>query len=711
MEVSVTDDVKIYDLSTGDSIPEWISAKRRRKLQKQHNDYRNTIRLIQEFGFKDYSTALAITPDCSQILATGMYKPMLKCYNLDEMTVKFEHGLDIITMKILPLSDDFRKVILMQDMRYIEIFSNGCRYFQFRVPALNRDMAFSKEASDLFVVGDSSEVYRFNFEIGRFATSLQSEATALNCCAVSDYHQLLLCGTNDGRVEAFDHRDPAKVGILDCALSTLDFDIETKLGGTAEITSIAYKDALTYGVGTSTGHVLLYDLRSSRPMLIKDHNVGLPITKIDFAKEQDAVLSMDSRMLKFWDENTGKPIGAIEPAYPLVDFIRYPDSGLLFFAVESPEMLQYFVPMFGPAPRWCYHLDAIVEELEEVKTVDTYDDYKFVTKENLQEIGLDNLIGTSLLRAHMHGYFIDARLYNRAVTFIQPQAVKNLRRRRIRDKMEKASTALPEPKQLAARIKVNKELATELKIMAQDKNKSQIAKQILADDRYASLFTEEDFAIDKHSDQFKRMQFNAQRREAARKKKKAVASHEEDEGPKSGLFMDDEPVDDMASDLEDLFQGDKEESSEESSEEESVDEDEEKPVEPDIGDVSDEDVGADAEPVTEIRKPKAFKFVAVENRRQMETLLAGEKATGEDADETLNQRKRKMAREILDMDDTPFGTKSITVVMKSEKAADEKKQKKHLEERQASQRSAGNILRQLKPLPKYIRGPPKKEKK
>lgn len=42
----------------------------------------------------------------------------------------------------------------MQDMRYIEIFSNGCRYFQFRVPALNRDMAFSKEASDLFVVGD-----------------------------------------------------------------------------------------------------------------------------------------------------------------------------------------------------------------------------------------------------------------------------------------------------------------------------------------------------------------------------------------------------------------------------------------------------------------------------------------------------------------------------------------------------------------------------
>lgn len=60
-----------------------------------------------------------------------------------------------------------------------------------------------------------------------------------------------------------------------------------------------------------------------------------------------------------------------------------------------------------------------------------YDDYKFVTKEGLQEIGLDNLIGTSLLRAYMHGYFIDARLYNRAVTFVQPHAIKNLRRRKV----------------------------------------------------------------------------------------------------------------------------------------------------------------------------------------------------------------------------------------------------------------------------------------
>ena len=91
---------------------QWISSKRRRKLQKQHNDYRNTVRLIQEFEVPDVATSLAITRDGRNILATGTYRPVLKCYNVDDMTIKFEHGLDIHTLKVLPISDDYTKVSL-----------------------------------------------------------------------------------------------------------------------------------------------------------------------------------------------------------------------------------------------------------------------------------------------------------------------------------------------------------------------------------------------------------------------------------------------------------------------------------------------------------------------------------------------------------------------------------------------------------------------
>ena len=42
-----------------------------------------------------------------------------------------------------------------------------------------------------------------------------------------------------------------------------------------------------------------------------------------------------------------------------------------------------------------------------------YDDYKFVTKQDLANLGLSHLIGTNLLRAYMHGFFIDIRLYHK----------------------------------------------------------------------------------------------------------------------------------------------------------------------------------------------------------------------------------------------------------------------------------------------------------
>ena len=42
-----------------------------------------------------------------------------------------------------------------------------------------------------------------------------------------------------------------------------------------------------------------------------------------------------------------------------------------------------------------------------------YDDYKFVTSKELESLGLSNLVGSNLLRAYMHGYFIDMRLYSK----------------------------------------------------------------------------------------------------------------------------------------------------------------------------------------------------------------------------------------------------------------------------------------------------------
>ena len=40
-----------------------------------------------------------------------------------------------------------------------------------------------------------------------------------------------------------------------------------------------------------------------------------------------------------------------------------------------------------------------------------YDDYKFVSTGELHSLGLAHMIGSNMLRAYMHGYFLDIRLY------------------------------------------------------------------------------------------------------------------------------------------------------------------------------------------------------------------------------------------------------------------------------------------------------------
>lgn len=46
-----------------------------------------------------------------------------------------------------------------------------------------------------------------------------------------------------------------------------------------------------------------------------------------------------------------------------------------------------------------------------------YDDYKFVTRTELESLGMAHLIGSKMLRAYMHGYFMDVRLYNKVSLF------------------------------------------------------------------------------------------------------------------------------------------------------------------------------------------------------------------------------------------------------------------------------------------------------
>ena len=77
MEVIDPNNVKIYNLSAGKSLPEWLSDRKKRALQKKDIDIRRRIELIQDFNMPGVSTNINISPDGQYILATGIYNNIL----------------------------------------------------------------------------------------------------------------------------------------------------------------------------------------------------------------------------------------------------------------------------------------------------------------------------------------------------------------------------------------------------------------------------------------------------------------------------------------------------------------------------------------------------------------------------------------------------------------------------------------------------------
>ena len=159
-------------------------------------------------------------------------------------------------------------------------------------------------------------------------------------------------------------------------------------------------------------------------------------------------------------------------------------------------------------------------------TATTYDNYKFLTKPQLEEFSLSHLIGSSVLRPYMHGYFVKQELYEQARLIANPWGWEQERKKLIQAKIDKEREGRirSSGKKLASKLKVNQKLAERLLKQedklerraarkAEDQEKAQDeaniplstrekAPGVLKDDRFKELFSNPDFTVDETSHQF-----------------------------------------------------------------------------------------------------------------------------------------------------------------------------------------------------------------
>ncbi|KAM6459783.1 nucleolar protein 10 isoform 1-T1 [Liasis olivaceus] len=677
MQVSSLNEVKIYSLSAGRSLPEWLSDRKKRALQKKNVDIHRRIELIQDFDMPAVSTKIKVSQDGQYVMATGTYKPRVRCFDTYQLSMKFERCLDAEVVTFDILSDDYSKIVFLHSDRYVEFHSQHGRYYRTRIPKFGRDFSYHYPSCDLYFVGASSEIYRLNLEQGRYLNSLQTDASENQVCDINPVHGLFATGTVEGKVECWDPRLRSRVGVLDCALNSVTADQE--IGGLPSVSALKFDGSLKMAVGTSTGQVLLYDLRSSNPLIMKDHQYGLPVKSVQFHNALDLIISADSRIIKLWNQDSGKIFTSIEPEHNINDVCLYPNSGMLFTANEAPKMNIYYIPVLGPAPKWCSFLDNLTEELEENPETTVYDDYKFVTRKDLENLGLSHLIGSPLLRAYMHGFFMDIRLYHKVKMMVNPFAYEEYRREKIRQKIEETRAQRVQLKKLP---KVNKELALKLIEEGEEepqnsrKRKQKKMPSILSDDRFKIMFENPDFQVDEQSEEFRLLNPLVSKISEKRKKKLKMLEHHEALGEEEEEEPEGKPSDAESSESSDDEKGWVEEVRKQRRllcQEEKV--------------KRQERFKEDQKTVLE---PKFYEIKAGEEFRSFQDTAKRQKLMKKSLGDRLQLEERVGA---LSVHDTTVGSKQVTFKLK--KSEQHKKQqeaeKHHHEERRKLRRSAGHL--------------------
>lgn len=455
----------------------------------------------------------------------------------------------------------------MQADRSLEFHTpQGCHYTT-RLPRYGRDLKYDKRSAEALIpsVGvnenGNGEVFRLNLEAGRYMRGYEVDVGgddftsagggalqggistgSVNTAAVAEEsHNLLAFGTSIGTVEFWDPRSRGRVGLLQNSTKSDLVD------GRQEITALEFaRSGLQLATGSSTGLINLYDLRSPIPMLKKDQGYGYPIQTLIFlisststrAQTSDPkILSSDKRIIKIWDVQNGTPWTSVEPAVDLNSVTWCKDSGMLLTANEGRQQHSFFIPQLGPAPKWCSFLDNLVEEMAEdpndpnaftsQKAGDVYDNYKFLTLQQLKALNLSHLIGTTtLLRPYMHGYFVAQRLYEEAKLIADPFVWEEERNKRVKEKIDiERESRIRGNKKVAA--KVNKRLAEKMLDRAEKHdrrrakrvlekggdddiireepaaiNTTEASSGLLVDPRFARLFQDEDYNIDERSREF-----------------------------------------------------------------------------------------------------------------------------------------------------------------------------------------------------------------
>jgi ribosome biogenesis protein ENP2 len=131
MKVSTFNGCKVYNLSSGKTMPQWLSDTKKKTLAKDE-EYRRRLELIQDFEMTTASQVIKMTKDHEHVIVTGTYPPIVRCYTVSDLAMKFQRGLTCDVIAFECLSDDFGKLVFLQSDRTLNFHAPYGTHYSLR---------------------------------------------------------------------------------------------------------------------------------------------------------------------------------------------------------------------------------------------------------------------------------------------------------------------------------------------------------------------------------------------------------------------------------------------------------------------------------------------------------------------------------------------------------------------------------------------------
>lgn len=319
------------------------------KKEKIRSLRKNYSKADLDFSFPSSCHKIKESPDSSCLISFGNYPPQIRCFDLENLSLKFKRNLDSCVSDFKFISQNWEKILLLRNDKCLEFHTKCGVHFRTKILKSGVDLLFTPKNNLVYISSPSKEVFRLDIKEGKFLSAIKNENFYENTCSGKTVSgDILAFGDSGGCVNFWDPRITSK-RIFSIQCSNFMSRTDKK-----KITFIRFFETKPFEclIGFASGEIILFDLRSFYPVIAKEMNDQFDINYIQMNESENTIICSNSNQIKIWEKKKGKTLHTFDSKHYINHVCKIRNSGLIFLGLQKPKIEVKFIEKLGLIPPW-----------------------------------------------------------------------------------------------------------------------------------------------------------------------------------------------------------------------------------------------------------------------------------------------------------------------------------------------------------------------